>query len=122
MSRCDNHGEGRFGKTFSFYPALVVDRVRYQRRLQLCQQCVDQLATVFSNQWSDRLILTRYSTESACNSCGQVRGEFGKLHPLYCVAYGRGDARHDYHASYCTDCAKSVISTLKLDESPNHDH
>jgi hypothetical protein len=119
VGTCDYHGTVPGSKTHSLYVTQYLDKTRYQRRLRLCSDCVRDTTGMFGGQWSDGYILVRFNPESACNSCGQIRGELGTLHPLYATGYGNKDQRYDYSATYCEACAKSVISHFRLEASPN---
>ena len=120
MSVCDNHGDGQNGKICSVYVTVVKDGVRFTRRLKLCAECVNDVTATFGKQWSDGFVLTRFNAETACNSCGVVRGETGTLYPLYATGYNKRDQRFDYYASYCDLCANSVISHFRLQERGDH--
>ena len=120
MSVCDNHGAGNFGKTHSLYVTIIRDGIRFNRRMRVCQTCVADLSSFYSDQWSDGFVLTKFHQEQACNGCGQLRGPTGTLYALYATGYGRADQRYDYHAAYCSACAQSLISSLRLVEQNGH--
>jgi hypothetical protein len=102
------------GKLLTFYVTLVRDRERYKNRLKLCGECVTDLQHTFSNQWSDKFVLTKFNDQSACHSCGQLRGELGTLHPFYVTCWNRQQQRFDYSAAYCDECSTQVQSHFTL--------
>lgn len=116
---CDLCGETVFGKLLGFYVTVVRDGLRLNRRLKLCEGCVNKVQSVYSAQWSDGFILNRFTAESECCQCHEVRGERGTLHPLYCTCYSLRGNRFDYYAAYCSTCAGAIIDTFQLTESSN---
>lgn len=116
---CDLHGETVSGKLLGFYLTVVQDGLRLTRRLKVCDSCVSNLQSSYGSKWSDGFILNRFTAESACAQCGELRGERGTLHPMYCTCYNGRGTRYDYYASYCASCAGLLIDTfdLKVDTS-----
>jgi hypothetical protein len=112
---CDKHGERARGKLLSFYMTCIRSGERMERRLRLCQDCIDDMASTYRGQWSDGFLLQRSNENWACCSCGEVSMEKGSRHPLYVTCWNVRQQRFDYSALYCDGCADLLIGSFGLE-------
>lgn len=113
MGLCDLHGETP-GRTTGLYVTLVRDGKRLSRRRRVCGECIYEIRTTYGRQWSDGFVLTKFNSNDACVSCGELRGNEGVLHPLYATGWSDRGQRFDYYGRYCDACAPQVISSFDL--------
>lgn len=102
------------GGTSGFYPAIVKDGHRFRSKLRLCIECLDDVVTEYSKQWSDGFILNRFTSLSTCHGCGELRGEAGSLHAAYVTCWNSRNQRFDYYAAYCDGCSDKFIQAFAL--------
>ena len=111
---CDRHGQRVKGKLLSFYMTVIRSGERFERRLRLCDDCIENVASEYAQQWGDGFVLRKRNEQWACMNCGVVDMEEGKRHPLYVTCWNIRNQRFDYSSLYCDDCADLFIGTFGL--------
>lgn len=111
---CDRHHEKVPGKLLSMYVTVLRSGDRMENRLRLCQDCINELASVYRSQWSDGFMLQKINGQWACCSCGEVSEDKDARHPLYVTGWNFKQARFDYSALYCDNCADMLIGQFGL--------